>query len=428
MATITKIEKKMPSLPRLLRVAAYARVSKDTEQLMHSLSAQVSYYSALIQRTPGWEYAGVYVDAGITGTSADRRPEFQRMIQDAEAGKIQIILTKSISRFARNTVDLLRTVRRLKEMGVEVRFEKERINTLTADGEVMLSILASFAEQESVSLSNNIKWTFQKKFKNGEVHSHHPTLGYRWEGDKMMVVDDEAEIVQFIYSLYLSGLSSNGIAKELDRKGIKGMHGKQFSASSVRLVLRNEAYTGCMIMQRQFNVSPKKEKVNRGELPMYRIDGHHESIISQETFDLVQAERARRLQETIKKKDGFTSLFTGMVWCGKCGAKASWHRSPQSRKRGDNSSMIWICCKKNRNGSCDCKNTQDRDIRRAAENVLQCSSETELTENLRRVEQVLLFDEKIVFAMKRGKNVTIMKEEIGGGRSNGKCQNYTGHN
>ena len=428
MATITKIENKMPSLPRLLRVAAYARVSKDTEQLMHSLSAQVSYYSALIQRTPGWEYAGVYVDAGITGTSADRRPEFQRMIQDAEAGKIQIVLTKSISRFARNTVDLLRTVRRLKEIGVEVRFEKERINTLTADGEVMLSILASFAEQESVNLSNNIKWTFQKKFKNGEVHSHHPTLGYRWEGDKMMVVTEEAEIVQFIYSSYLSGLSSNGIAKELDRKGIKGMHGKHFSASSVRLVLRNEAYTGCLIMQKQFNISPKKEKVNRGELPMYRIDGHHESIIPQETFDLVQAERARRLQETIRRKDGFTSLFTGMVWCGKCGAKASWHRSPQSRKRGDNSSMIWICCKKNRNGSCACKNTQDREIRRAAENVLQCSSETELTENLRRVEQVLLFDEKIVFAMKKGKNVTILKEEIGGGRANGKRQNHTSHN
>ena len=179
MPKITRLEASKPVLEAKKKVAAYARVSKDTEQLMHSLSAQVSHYSTLIQNTPGWDYAGVYVDAGITGTSAAARPEFQRMIADCEAGKIDIVLTKSISRFARNTVDLLATVRHLKELGVEVRFEREKINTFTGDGEVMLSILASFAEEESVSLSKNIKWVFKKKFENGEVHSHQKMLGYQ---------------------------------------------------------------------------------------------------------------------------------------------------------------------------------------------------------------------------------------------------------
>ena len=164
MPKVTRIEAKKPTPMQRKKVAAYARVSKDTEQLMHSLSAQVSYYSDLIQRTPDWEYAGVYVDAGLTGTSTEARPEFQRLIADCEAGKINIVLTKSISRFARNTVDLLSTVRRLKELGVEVRFEKEHINSLSGDGEVMLSILASFAQEESASLSRNIKWTVQKKY------------------------------------------------------------------------------------------------------------------------------------------------------------------------------------------------------------------------------------------------------------------------
>ena len=194
MAKIRKIEPVMPTLPTRKKVAAYARVSMETERLHHSLSAQVSYYSDLIQRNPEWEYAGVYADDGITGTKANSREEFQRMLEDCEAGKIDIILTKSISRFARNTVDLLETVRHLKELGVSVRFEKENIDSLSGDGEVMLTLLASFAQEEITSLSNNVKWGIRKRFEKGIPNFRNKILGYEWEDDHLVVVPEEAAI------------------------------------------------------------------------------------------------------------------------------------------------------------------------------------------------------------------------------------------
>ena len=221
MSTVKRIETRQIKQFQRKRVAAYARVSVDTEQLMHSLSAQVSYYSNLIQGTPEWEYVGVYIDAGITGTDTKPRERFQEMIADCEAGKIDIILTKSISRFARNTVDLLATVRHLKELGVEVRFEREHVNTFTSDGEVMLSILASFAEQESISLSQNIKWRVRKNYEQGKPHAHLKLYGYRWEGDERIIEPDEAEVVRFIFAEYLSGKSFREIATELDEKEIR---------------------------------------------------------------------------------------------------------------------------------------------------------------------------------------------------------------
>lgn len=185
MRKITKLERRTPALPSRKRVAAYARVSKDTERLMHSVSEQVSYYSKLIQKNPEWEYAGVYADKGITGTLTSMRDEFQRMLSDCEAGKIDIILTKSISRFARNTVDLLETVRHLKSIGVEVRFEKEKINTFSEDGELMLSLLASFAQEESMSISENSKWGIRKRFESGEIGAANKhILGYRYDDEK----------------------------------------------------------------------------------------------------------------------------------------------------------------------------------------------------------------------------------------------------
>lgn len=182
MGKITKIESKIPQLPARKKVAAYARVSMETERLHHSLAAQVSYYSALIQKNPEWEYAGVYADEGITGTAASKRSEFMRMLADCDAGKIDIILTKSISRFARNTVDLLETVRHLKDLGIEVRFEKEHINSLSGDGEVMLTLLASFAQEETRSISENEKWSVKKRFEQGIPTARPRILGYRWEG------------------------------------------------------------------------------------------------------------------------------------------------------------------------------------------------------------------------------------------------------
>ena len=186
MRIVNKIEAKTPQIPRRKRVAAYARVSMESERLQHSLSAQVSFYSSLIQSNPAWEYVGVYADNGITGTKTEAREEFNRMIADCEAGKIDIVLTKSISRFARNTVDLLNTVRRLKELGVSVQFEKERIDSLTEDGELMLTLLASFAQEEIRSLSDNVKWGTRKRFEKGIPNGRFQIYGYRWEGDHLV--------------------------------------------------------------------------------------------------------------------------------------------------------------------------------------------------------------------------------------------------
>ena len=385
MPKITFIEGQKPILPPSKKVAAYARVSKDTELLMHSLSTQVSYYSDLIQRTPGWEYAGVYVDAGITGTSAAARPEFQRMIADCEAGKIDIVLTKSISRFARNTVDLLATVRRSKELGIEVRFGKERIHFLMGDGEVMLSILASFAEQESESLSNNIKWTFQKKFRNGEVHSHQKMLGYRWEGDERMIVPEEAEIVSFIFSEYLAGKSYNAIARELDEKGMKSLRGAEhFPFASVKLILKAEEYTGCLVMQKEHNISPKRQCLNRGEVPKYKVDDHHEAIIDRETFDKAQAIMAQRAAENESRKK-LDSPFVGLIRCGKCGCAVCGHRTPTSRKSGDSRFVTWRCVGKINSIKCDCQDTHNKELFAAAESILGASVTAESLESVKTI-------------------------------------------
>ena len=216
MRKVSKIEPISPSLPTRKKVAAYARVSMETERLNHSLSAQVSYYSNLIQSNPEWEYAGVYADNAVTGTKSSSREEFQRMLEDCEAGEIDIILTKSISRFARNTVDLLETVRHLKELGIEVRFEKEHINSLSGDGEVMLTLLASFAQEEVRSLSENVKWGTRKRFEQGIPNGRFLIYGYRWEGDHLVVEPEEAKIVRLIYDNFLKGLSAEATEKQLE--------------------------------------------------------------------------------------------------------------------------------------------------------------------------------------------------------------------
>ena len=396
MPKVTRIQPQKPFLPPRKKVAAYARVSRDTEKLMHSLSAQVSYYSDLIQRTPEWEYAGVYVDAGLTGTSTDARPEFQRLVKDCEAGKINIVLTKSISRFARNTVDLLSTVRHLKELGVEVRFEKEHINSMSGDGEVMLSILASFAQEESTSLSRNIKWTVQKKYEEGRVHSRQKMLGYRWEGDEMIVVPEEAETVRFIFDSYIAGKSTGQITRELAERGIKGVRGKEFPQATVVKMLQNEQYTGCLILQQSYNYRPKKQKLNYGEMPMYRVDNHHEAIISEETFQKAMSMKEQR-GKAAERDPQFKSAFSGMVWCGKCGRKASWHRTPTARKAGNMSSMIWCCNGRNNQSGCDCRNIQDRDIHTAVD-----AAGVEIS----RIDRIEMFDEKLKIHLRNGRTET----------------------
>ena len=233
MKTVKKIEVTRPVLPTRKKVAAYARVSMETDRMMHSISTQVSYYNELIQSNPEWEFAGVYADNFISGTAIDRRPEFKRLLDDCEAGKIDIVLTKSISRFARNTVDLLETVRHLKELGIEVQFEKEHINSLSDDGELMLSLLASFAQEESRSISENARWAIQKRFEKGIPNGHFRVYGYRWKDDQLVPVPEEAAIVKRIYQNFLDGKSRLETEREFAAEGITTRDGCRWVDSNI---------------------------------------------------------------------------------------------------------------------------------------------------------------------------------------------------
>ena len=323
MPKITKIEPEIKALPQRKKVAAYARVSMETEKLHHSLSAQVSYYSALIQKNPEWQYAGVYADEGISGTSTVKRPEFQRMLADCEAGKIDIILTKSISRFARNTVDLLETVRHLKKLGIEVRFEKEHINSLSGDGEVMLTLLASFAQSESESISTNVKWGIRKRMQAGmpDACGHFQIYGYRWEGDILVPVPEEAAVVRRIFQNFLDGKSRLETERELAAEGITTRQGCRWEDSNIRKILENITYTGNMLFQKEFTSDPieKHRRKNRGELPQYYVEDTHEAIISKETFDYVQSEMARRRELGCFANKALTlNCFSTKIKCGQC--------------------------------------------------------------------------------------------------------------
>ena len=297
MREIIEINSK-PAADSKKRVAAYARVSETSDKLMHSLSAQVRYYRTLIHKNPQWLYAGVYADEGITGTLTSKRDGFNRMLKACEDGKIDIILVKSISRFARNTVDLLNTVRHLKELGIEVRFEKEYINSLSSDCELMLSVLASFAQEESRSISENVKWSVRKRFERGIPNGRVRVFGYRWIGNSLTIVPSEAETVKKIYSSFLNGKTPRRIAQELNDAGITTLRGCKWYDFTIRYVLKNITYTGNMLLQKYFVDDPigKKLKANNGCLPRFFAENTHEAIIDMAVFDEVQAvfEKRRR--------------------------------------------------------------------------------------------------------------------------------------
>lgn len=356
MRAIRKIERAIPNIKERKKVAAYARISVETERMSHSLSAQISYYNNLIQKNPDWEFAGVYADDGISGTSIAKRQEFKRMIEDCEKGKIDIILTKSIQRFARNTVDLLETVRHLKDIGVEVRFEKEHISSMSGDGELMLSILASFAQEESRSISENVKWSTRKRFEQGLPNGRFQIYGYRWEGDHLVVEHEEAKIVKLIYENFMNGLSAETTEKQLEEMHVKSFKGKKFSNSSIRMILSNITYTGNLLFQKEYVVDPitKKCKINRGELPQYFVENTHEAIIPMETYKAVQEERARRRRLGVLANWSVnTSCFTSKIKCSICGK--SYRRSgKRQRKNSDEVYYCWICRTKSEQGAKAC--------------------------------------------------------------------------
>ena len=314
MPKITKIEPEIPLIKPRLKVAAYARVSMESERLIHSLSAQISYYSELIQKNPEWEYAGVYADRFVSGTSMDKRPEMQRLLSDCEAGIINIILCKSISRFARNTVDLLSAVRHLKALGIDVWFEKEGIHTLSADGEVLLTLLASFSEQESISLSENLKWSIQKKFERGEPWGKAP-YGYRTVNNDYVVIEEEAYFIRKIYALYLADMPLRQIAKWL-----KDNRCECITQQFVKSVLTNITYTGDLILQEHYSPKVRTMKKNKGEMPKYHVHEHHPAIISKDTFSAVQEKmQAARAYNPEANRIGRVSCFSSKITCACCG-------------------------------------------------------------------------------------------------------------
>lgn len=353
MPKISRIEPTVPAIKQLKKVAAYARVSMQSERMMHSLSAQVSYYSKLIQKNPDWEYAGVYADDFISGTNTVKRDEFKRMLADCEEGKIDIILTKSISRFARNTVDLLEIVRHLKAKGIEVRFEKENINSMSGDGELMLSILASFAQEESRSISENIRWATKKRFEKGIPNGKFKIFGYRWEDDKLVPVPEEAEIVKRIYQNFLDGKSRLETEKEFAAEGITTANGCRWVDSNIKVVLTNITYTGNLLLQKEFIEDPitKRRKKNRGEMSQYFVENTHEPIIDMETFQYVQDEIARRKElGALANKSLNTTCFTGKIKCPHCGV------SYMHNKRTDRGNFLefWCCgSRKKKGGRCE---------------------------------------------------------------------------
>ena len=246
---ITFMENNILSQPPIIKkVAAYCRVSSGKDEMLHSLSAQVSYYSKLIQSHNDWQYAGVYADEAKTGTKTNR-PQFQKLLEDCRNGKIDLVLTKSISRFARNTVTMLETVRELKSLGVEVFFERENISSLSGDGELMLTILSSFAQEESKSVSDNCKWRLRDKMKRGQLHSIN-IYGYRLVGGKLIIEPTEAEVVKMIFADYLDGMGLQAIANKLNKNNVPTTLGGQWSKSTISKMLSCEKYVGNLLLQK----------------------------------------------------------------------------------------------------------------------------------------------------------------------------------
>ena len=344
-----------------LRVAAYCRVSTDSDEQATSYEAQIEHYTEYISKNPDWILAGIFADEGITGTNTKKRTEFNRMIDECMDGNIDMIITKSISRFARNTLDCLKYIRQLKEKNIPVFFEKESINTMDSKGEVLLTIMASLAQQESQSLSQNIKLGLQYRYQQGHVQvNHNRFLGYTKDADGHLIIDpDQAEIVRRIYREYLEGFSMDKIAAGLERDGILTGAGKaKWHTSTINKILRNEKYMGDALLQKTYTTDflTKKRIKNNGTVPQYYVESDHEAIIPKDIFLLVQEELVRRrVVRTSKngKRRNYSCkhCFAQMVFCGDCG---EFYRRVHWNNRGCKS-IVWRCCSRLENTGHACR-------------------------------------------------------------------------
>lgn len=344
---------KQQLIPRQLRVAAYCRVSTDDEEQLTSYEAQQTYYADKIMTNRDWTMAGIFADEGITGTSARKRPEFLRMIRQCRQKKIDIILTKSISRFARNTVDCLNYIRVLRELGIAVIFEKENINTLEADSEILITMLGAFAQAESESISANVRWGKRQAMREGKAHIQYNLLYAYEKGEdgNPKIIPEQAKVVQSIYEQYLTGASLRIIKDRLESAQIPNGAGTfHWTLSSIRSILTNEKYCGDVLLQKTYVSDCISRKVirNTGQLPMYLVQNHHEGIVDRKTFDAVQTEMARRnAGKSPSKKNAITGMtsyaskyaLSERLVCGECGTlyrRCTWSR--QGKKR-----VVWRC-------------------------------------------------------------------------------------
>ena len=349
------------SLPKKRRVAGYARVSTDHEDQTTSYESQMRYYTEYISSRSDWEFVKMYSDEGISGTNTKLRVGFKSMIEDALAGKIDLIITKSVSRFARNTVDSLTTVRKLKEVGVEIYFEKENIWTLDSKGELLITIMSSLAQEESRSISENVTWGLRKQFAEGKVHFPYTNvMGFeKGENGEIVVNQEDAKTVRYIFQQALLGKTPYSIAKDLTQQGILSPSGKNhWSSVTIKRMLRNEKYKGDALLQKTYTIDflSKKKNINKGELPQYYVENNHEAIVDKETFDAVQ-----QVLENKGKKSS-TTIFSSKLICGDCGhyfGSKVWHSTSKYRR------VIYRCNEKyNGESRCSTPHVTEDEVKR----------------------------------------------------------------
>lgn len=363
MAKITKIEATKAVIKKV-RVAAYARVSTSSDEQLLSLETQKEHYESYIKANPGMEYAGLYYDEGISGTKVEKRDGLLQLLKDCENGKIDRVITKSISRFSRNTTDCLEMVRSLSKLGVYLYFEKENIDTENMSSELMLSILSSIAESESRSISENSKWSIKHRYEAGTFIISYPPYGYETVDGKMVIVPEEAAVVKEIFERTISGQGSFVIAKWLNEDGIPSKRGTKWHSSTVKGILKNEKYTGDVIFQKTYTDDNFNRHVNYGERNMYLCKNHHEAIISHEVFEKTAEVMAQRGKEKGVETGGAKYLnryvFSGRILCGECGA--TFKRRTHYKPSGDY--IAWSCSNHLRDrDTCSMLYIKDEDIK-----------------------------------------------------------------
>ncbi len=333
----------------VIRCAAYCRVSSDSEDQLNSFMAQTRYYEKAFENSETEQLVDIYADEGITGTREDKRDEFQRMMKDCRKGKIDRIYTKSISRFARNTKDCLKNIRELKSLGITIYFEKENVDTANMTDEMMITILGSLAQEESISISQNMRWSIKKRMENGTFNPSQLPYGYERINGKIVINESEAEIVNYIFSKYISRNGMESIAKELNKSQIdKDEKGYIWCKNTIRYILMNEKYTGKSIFQKFYTTDsfPYKQKENKGELEQYLVQNTMPVIISEEKFEIVQKLIAKQKENS--KFSEKTYPLSGKIKCGKCGCSF--------KRKMINKKVCWTCSRHNLNASnCEIK-------------------------------------------------------------------------